>query len=146
MTSNAGAREMSSNTIGFGSQTANSDAKGLKAVERTFSPEFRNRLDGIVQFNHLSPKVMEMIVDKNMKELKSQLELKDISLKYSAKAREFLAREGYDPKFGARPLDRLIQTRIKDKLTDEILFGKLEKGGTISIGLRNDKLTFVYKS
>ena len=146
MTSNAGAREMSSNTIGFGSQTANSDSKGLKAVERTFSPEFRNRLDGIVQFNHLSPKVMEMIVDKNMKELKEMLSLKDVALTYSAKARTYLAKEGYDPKFGARPLARLIQTQIKDKITDEILFGSLEKGGKISIGFRNEKLTFVFKS
>ncbi len=146
MTSNAGAREMSNNTIGFGSQTANSDAKGMKAVEQTFSPEFRNRLDGIVQFNHLSPKVMELIVDKNMKELKQMLALKDITATYSAKARSYLAKEGYDTKFGARPLARLIQTQIKDKLTDEILFGKLAKGGKVSIGFRNNKLTFVYKS
>ena len=146
MTSNAGAREMSANSIGFGSQVANSDSKGLKAVEQTFSPEFRNRLDGIVQFNHLSPKVMEMIVDKNMKELKSMLKDKNITLRYSEKVRSFLANEGYDPKFGARPLARIIQTTIKDKLTDEILFGKLEKGGKISISLRNNKLNFIFKS
>lgn len=146
MTSNAGAREMSSNAIGFGSQVSDMDSKGLKAVEKTFSPEFRNRLDGIVQFNHLSPKVMEMIVDKNMKELKSMLKIKNITLSYSAKVRTFLAKEGYDPKFGARPLARIIQTRIKDTLTDEILFGSLEKGGKISIGLRNNKLNFTYKS
>ncbi len=146
MTSNAGAREMSSNAIGFSSQVSDMDSKGLKAVEKTFSPEFRNRLDSIVQFNHLSPKVMEMIVDKNMKELKSMLKIKNITLSYSAKVRTFLAKEGYDPKFGARPLDRIIQTRIKDTLTDEILFGSLEKGGKISIGLRNNKLNFTYKS
>ncbi len=146
MTSNAGAREMSANSIGFGSQSANSDSKGLKAVEKTFSPEFRNRLDAIVQFNHLSTQVMEMIVDKNMKELKSMLKLKNISLAYSAKVRSFLGKEGYDPKFGARPLARIIQTQIKDKLTNEILFGKLEKGGKITIGIRNEKLNFTYKS
>jgi len=146
MTSNAGAREMSANAIGFGSQTANFDDKGLKAVEKTFSPEFRNRLDGIVQFNHLSPEIMEMIVDKNMKELKAMLKVKQIKLNYSVKARSFLAKKGYDPKFGARPLARIIQTLIKDKLTDEILFGKLEKGGKISIGLRNNKLNFIFKS
>jgi ATP-dependent Clp protease ATP-binding subunit ClpA len=146
MTSNAGAREMNANAIGFGSQTANVDSGSLKAVERTFSPEFRNRLDGIVQFNHLSSQVMEMIVDKNMAELKTMLKSKNISLNYSAKARSFLASEGYDPKFGARPLARIIQTRIKDKLTDEILFGKLEKGGKIFIGLRNNKLNFTFKS
>jgi ATP-dependent Clp protease ATP-binding subunit ClpA len=145
MTSNAGAREMDANNIGFGSQTAQTDAKGLKAVEKTFSPEFRNRLDNIVQFNHLSKRVMEMIVDKNMGELKLMLKAKGISLSYSAKARTHLARKGYDPKFGARPLARIIQTTIKDKLTDEILFGKLEKGGKLSIGLKNDALTFSIK-
>jgi ATP-dependent Clp protease ATP-binding subunit ClpA len=145
MTSNAGAREMDANNIGFGSQRAQTDSKGLKAVEKTFSPEFRNRLDNIVQFNHLSKKVMEMIVDKNMGELKLMLKAKKISLSYSAKVRTHLALKGYDPKFGARPLARLIQTTIKDKLTDEILFGKLEKGGKLSIGLKNDALTFSVK-
>ncbi len=145
MTSNAGAREMDANNIGFGSQTAQTDAKGLKAVEKTFSPEFRNRLDNIVQFNHLSKQVMEMIVDKNMRELKTMLKTKGIFLTYSPKARTHLALKGYDPKFGARPLARLIQTTIKDKLTDEILFGKLEKGGKLSIGLKNDELTFIIK-
>ncbi len=146
MTSNAGAREMSSNSIGFGSQTSNTDSKGLKAIEKTFSPEFRNRLDNVVAFNHLSPKVMEMIVDKNMKELKTMLKEKEVFLSYSAKVRSYLAGEGYDPKFGARPLARFIQTNIKDKLTDEILFGKLEKGGKVSIGLRNNSLNFTFKS
>jgi len=135
MTPNAGAREMSANAIGFGSQSANMDSQGLKAIEKAFTPEFRNRLDGIVQFNHLSAKVMEMIVDKNMKELKTMLKAKEITLSYSAKVRTFLAKKGYDTKFGARPLARYIQTNIKDKLTDEILFGKLANGGKISIGL-----------
>ncbi|MCD4675567.1 MAG: AAA family ATPase, partial [Desulfobacula sp.] len=146
MTSNAGAREMNANAIGFGSQSANVDSEGLKAVKKAFSPEFRNRLDGIVQFNHLSVKVMEMIVDKNMRELKSMLKVKKTALTYSAKVRSFLAKEGYDPKFGARPLARIIQTTIKDKLTDEILFGKLANGGKISIGLKNNKLNFTFKS
>jgi ATP-dependent Clp protease ATP-binding subunit ClpA len=88
---------------------------------------------------------MEMIVDKNMGELKLMLKAKKISLSYSAKVRTYLALKGYDPKFGARPLARFIQTTIKDKLTDEILFGKLEKGGKLSIGLKNDALTFSVK-
>jgi ATP-dependent Clp protease ATP-binding subunit ClpA len=142
MTSNAGAREMDTNTIGFGSQTAHVDSKGMKAAEKTFSPEFRNRLDAIVQFNQLSFEVMEMIVDKNMKELESMLKPKSITMSYSDKVRSHLAKEGYDPKFGARPLDRIIRMRIKDKLTDEILFGSLENGGKVSIGLRNNKLSF----
>jgi ATP-dependent Clp protease ATP-binding subunit ClpA len=146
MTSNAGAREMSANSIGFGPQSADVDFKGMKAVEKAFSPEFRNRLDGIVQFNHLSTKVMGMIVDKNMKELESMLKAKQIKLTYSDKVRSYLAKEGYDPKFGARPLARIIQARIKDRLTDEILFGSLEKGGRVSIGMRNHKLSFIFKS
>jgi ATP-dependent Clp protease ATP-binding subunit ClpA len=146
MTSNAGAWEMSANKIGFGSQTGDVDSKGMLAVEKTFNPEFRNRLDGIVQFNHLSTQVMELIVDKNMKELKSMLKLKKISLTYSRKALSFLAKEGYDPKFGARPLARIIQKQIKDKLTDEILFGRLEKGGKVSIGFKNNELSFHFKS
>jgi len=146
MTSNAGAREMSANAIGFGPQAADVDFKGMKAVEKAFSPEFRNRLDGIVQFNHLSTKVMGMIVDKNMKELESMLKVKHITLTYSDKVRAYLAKEGYDPKFGARPLARIIQTRIKDRLTDEILFGCLEKGGRVSIGIRNKTLNFKFKS
>ncbi len=145
MTSNAGGRQMSANAIGFGSQSANVDSKGLKAVEKVFSPEFRNRLDSIIQFNHLSVKTMEKIVDKNMKELKILLKDKEITLSYSARVRSYLAQQGYDPKFGARPLSRIIQTQIKDKLTDEILFGALSKGGKISIGLRNEKLNFIFK-
>ncbi len=146
MTSNAGARQMSANAIGFGFQSANVDSKGLKAVEKVFSPEFRNRLDNIIQFNHLSVKIMEKIVDKNMKELKTMLKDKQITLSYSKRVRSYLAKQGYDPKFGARPLSRIIQTQIKDKLTDEILFGKLSKGGKISIGLRNEKLKFKFTS
>jgi ATP-dependent Clp protease ATP-binding subunit ClpA len=145
MTSNAGAREMSANSIGFGAQEATGDTRGLKAVEQTFSPEFRNRLDGIVQFNHLSTATMEKIVDKDMDELKQMLKARQIRVSYSASVRSYLAQKGYDPKFGARPLARLIQVQIKDRLTDEILFGKLTKGGKILIGLKNDQLTFQFK-
>ena len=89
---------------------------------------------------------MEKIVDKNMKELKSMLVAKKITISYSARVRSYLAKQGYEPKFGARPLARIIQTQIKDRLTDEILFGKLAKGGKISIGLRNEKLNFIFKN
>ena len=146
MTSNAGAREMSSNQIGFGNELSELQSHGLKAVEKVFSPEFRNRLDAIVQFNHLSQEIMELIVDKDMKQIKELLKEKDVQVVYSKKARSFLAQKGYDPKFGARPLQRFIQAKIKDTLSDEILFGKLAKGGKVSIGFRNNKLTFNYKS
>ncbi len=146
MTSNAGAREMSGNSIGFGDQVQDVMSKGLKAVEKTFSPEFRNRLDSIVQFNALSHDTMELIVDKDMKELRELLKLKNVEIKYTPKLRSWLAKKGYNPKFGARPLERVIQTEIKDRLTDEILFGALEKGGKVSLGLKNDAVTFNYKA
>ncbi len=145
MTSNAGAREMNSNKIGFGDQLEDVDSKGSRAVKKTFSPEFRNRLDAVVQFHSLSHEVMELIVDKDMKELRELLKPKNITVQYSPKVRAWLAQKGYDPKFGARPLDRVIQTEIKDKLTDEILFGSLEKGGKAVLGLKNDAITFSFK-
>ncbi|MCD4741503.1 MAG: ATP-dependent Clp protease ATP-binding subunit ClpA [Desulfobacteraceae bacterium] len=146
MTSNAGAREMSANQIGFSNDLKDVKSHGLKAVEKTFSPEFRNRLDAIVQFHHLSQKIMEQIVDKDMSQIKELLKEKNVRIIYSKKARSYLAKKGYDPKFGARPLQRVIQAEIKDKLSDEILFGKLVKGGKVSIGIRNKKLIFNYKS
>jgi ATP-dependent Clp protease ATP-binding subunit ClpA len=94
MTSNAGAREMSANSIGFGAKETTGDNRGLKAVEQTFSPEFRNRLDGIVQFNHLSTTIMEKIVDKDMDELKRMLKSRQISVSYSPGVRSYLAKEG----------------------------------------------------
>ncbi len=147
MTSNAGAREMTSNKIGFGEQkNVDVSSKGLKAVEKLFTPEFRNRLDSVVQFNPLSQDVMELIVDKGIKELKELLTNKNITLKYTPKVRTWLAERGHNTKFGARPLDRLIQTKIKDVLTDEILFGALEKGGNVSISVKDGELTFKFKN
>jgi ATP-dependent Clp protease ATP-binding subunit ClpA len=140
MTSNAGAREMSSSSIGFGGDKPKDDRgdKGLKAVERLFSPEFRNRLDGTVVFGGLSVEIMEMIVDKFIRELENQLAEKKIRVELSPAARRWLAERGYDPAFGARPLSRLIQTEIKDVLSDEILFGRLQHGGYVHIGLMGD--------
>jgi ATP-dependent Clp protease ATP-binding subunit ClpA len=144
MSSNAGAREMGTKTIGFGSPKGDIESKGRSAIERLFSPEFRNRLDGIITFNALSEKVMEMIVEKFMDEMKSQLAERKVKLKLTPKARNWLAVKGYDPDYGARPLGRLIQTSIKDLLADELLFGKLAKGGSVTIGLRHDELTFSF--
>ncbi|ACL03782.1 ATP-dependent Clp protease, ATP-binding subunit clpA [Desulfatibacillum aliphaticivorans] len=144
MTSNAGAREMSSAAIGFGKQNVDSGAKGKQALEKAFSPEFRNRLDSIVTFHNLDVAIMELIVDKFMNELKAQLMPKGVELILTPKARTWLAQKGYDPKFGARPLGRLIQKRIKDLLADEILFGALTAGGKVRIGLKKDELTFTW--
>ncbi len=140
MTSNAGAREMSAHTIGFGETHYDTKNKGRKAVEKFFSPEFRNRLDGIISFNSLTVEIMEKIVDKFIAELNEQLAVKKISISISSKARNRLAKKGHDPLFGARPLSRLIQTEIKDILTDEILFGNLSNGGKVFVDLENDKI------
>jgi len=147
MTSNAGAREMGASTIGFGKEKEEDrSAKGLKAVEKLFSPEFRNRLDGTVPFHGLTQDIMELVVDKFMDELREQLRPQKVTVELSDAARARLAREGYDPAFGARPLGRVIQREVKDVLVDEILFGALAKGGLVRIDVDSqDVLTFDYR-
>jgi ATP-dependent Clp protease ATP-binding subunit ClpA len=144
MTSNAGAREMSSNTIGFGQGLDDTRSKGQKAVENLFSPEFRNRLDAVIAFNALSLEIMELVVDKFIAELNGQLAAKKVVLDLAPEARTWMAEKGHDPKFGARPLGRLIQNEVKDVLADEILFGRLEKGGKVRLAIENEQLHFVY--
>ncbi len=146
MTSNAGSREMSSATIGFGDPKKGSAGKGKQAIEKYFSPEFRNRLDAVITFNSLDPDIMGMIVDKFMAEFAIQLAARKVELVYSDATRQWLAKRGFDPQYGARPLARELQIHIKDVLADEILFGKLEKGGKVTIDLNEeDKLTFEYE-
>ena len=142
MTSNAGTREMNAQTIGFGDPKSDTAFKGKKAIEKIFNPEFRNRLDAIVTFNSLTPDIMGLIVDKFVKELNEQLIPRKVRIEISPEAREWLAQKGHDPQYGARPLTRLMQTEIKDLLSDEILFGKLEKGGNVLIEMDGDKLSF----
>lgn len=144
MTSNAGAREMSTQSIGFRESGADVPAKGKKAIEALFSPEFRNRLDAIISFNALSLDIMRRIVEKFIDELNGQLAGKKATLSLSNEAITWLAKNGHDPVYGARPLDRLIQTEIKDHISEEILFGNLEKGGTIRVDLEKDKLIFSF--
>ncbi|MGM0417284.1 MAG: ATP-dependent Clp protease ATP-binding subunit ClpA [Thermodesulfobacteriota bacterium] len=145
MTSNAGAREMVSNSIGFGNAKNDALSKGKTALDKLFPPEFRNRLDEIVYFNPLDKGVMIQIVDKFVNEMSAQLKEKKIEVKVTKKARELLAEEGYDKDYGARPLARVIQSQIKDKMVDEILFGEISKGGKVTVGCRNNKFTFAYK-
>ncbi len=142
MTSNAGSREMSTASIGFGDMNKDTESKGKKAVEKFFSPEFRNRLDAIISFQALDLDIMEKIVDKFLKELNEQLVAKKVVVNITPAVRTWLAKVGYDPKYGARPLDRVIQKEIKDHLSDDILFGRLNKGGQVVIDLEDDKLTF----
>ncbi len=137
MTSNVGARDMSSSSIGFAKEEMeNKTHMGVKAAEKHFSPEFRNRLDAIVPFRPLDKELMKMIVDKFIRELNEQLKGKRVEVVLEEKAREFLATKGYDPDYGARPMRRLIQREVADPLTDEILFGKLVKGGKVVVSTK----------
>jgi ATP-dependent Clp protease ATP-binding subunit ClpA len=156
LTSNAGSRELSAKSIGF-AEDGDGDGRGegerrvaagksKAAVERVFSPEFRNRLDAIVTFGTLTPAVMETIVEKFVLQLEAQLAERHVAITLTPEARAWLATKGYDPKFGARPLARVVQKEVRDPLTDEILFGKLEHGGTVTIGVDADKLTFGYEA
>ena len=140
MTTNAGAQEMARAMIGFGKGHGGGDPKS--AIERMFSPEFRNRLSATVEFAPLSIEVVERVVDKFIGELSERLEPQKVRLTISATARRWLAERGYDPRFGARPLGRLIETELGRKLADELLFGRLAKGGEVAIDLADDKLTF----
>ena len=142
MTTNAGAREMSERAIGF---LGDSSGKEQKAIKNLFSPEFRNRLDAIISFAPLSVETVERVVDKMVGELQQQLADKKITIELSPAARGWLAREGYEPAFGARPLRRLIMKEIGDVLTEEILFGALSKGGRVRIGRKNNTTTFTYQ-
>jgi ATP-dependent Clp protease ATP-binding subunit ClpA len=145
MTSNAGSREISQGGIGFADDRGKSArVRSKEAIERLFSPEFRNRLDSIVTFNPLSRGVMETIVEKFILQLEAQLAERKVAIALEPAAREWLATKGYDPVYGARPLARVIQVEVRDKLTEEILFGQLEAGGTVTIGLENEALTFSY--
>jgi ATP-dependent Clp protease ATP-binding subunit ClpA len=141
MTTNAGAREMSGGGMGFRSNPAS--GKGRGAIERTFAPEFRNRLDAWIAFDSLSFEVIEQVVDKFIAELRVQLAEKNVSLELRPAGRSWLARHGYDPAYGARPMARLIQSKIKEPLVDALLFGKLAGGGTVAVDASGDELTLI---
>jgi ATP-dependent Clp protease ATP-binding subunit ClpA len=144
MTSNAGARDMSRKEIGF--ERSIDVTRGMKEVERLFSPEFRNRLTEIVTFQKLPPAVMVKIVDKFIDQLRVQLSVKNVTVSLTDNAREWLAKEGYDEIFGARPLARLIQTKLRQPLAEEMLFGKLEDGGSVKVHKKDDGLSFEFES
>ncbi len=151
MTSNVGAREMAARGLGFsdlsdGTPRSFKDTDSDKAVERLFSPEFRNRLDARLRFNPLSPVVMEQIVDKFVRELSCQLAEKSVTVEITEPARKLLAEKGYDPAYGARPLGRVIEESIKRPLTDELLFGALENGGTATVDAEGGEIVMRYAS
>ena len=138
MTTNAGARESSRASIGFVEQDHSTDA--MEVIKRMFAPEFRNRLDAIMQFNALPLEVIKTVVDKFLVELQAQLDDKKVQLEVDDAARDWIAREGYDEKMGARPMQRLIQEKIKRQLADDILFGELARGGVVRVTVADDDL------
>jgi ATP-dependent Clp protease ATP-binding subunit ClpA len=144
MTSNAGAREMASASIGFSPGGDDSRHKSLKAIEKALTPEFRNRLDAIMTFNPLPMSIVFQIVDKFIRQLNMQLAERRVTLVLDDTIRVWIADRGYDPKFGARPLARIIEQDIETPLADEILFGKLEKGGRVMVRLVDGKPSFEY--
>ncbi len=140
MTSNVGAEQMARASMGFTMQDHTMDFEA--ELKKVFTPEFRNRLDGVVQFNRLSEESMASVVNKFMYALESTLETKKVTLKITDAARHWLAKEGYDPLMGARPMARLIQDKIKQPLADKLLFGELQKGGTVEIDCIKNTLHF----
>jgi ATP-dependent Clp protease ATP-binding subunit ClpA len=136
MTTNAGAQEMSRPAIGF--TQADNTSDGMEAIKRLFTPEFRNRLDAIIQFGPLSQATIQRVVDKVLVEVEAQLEQRRVALVVDDAARAWLGQRGYDPKLGARPMARLVQEQVKRPLAEELLFGKLADGGTVHVGVSED--------
>ena len=142
MTTNAGAQELARTMIGFGASVTTGSPKGV--IDRMFSPEFRNRLSAIIEFAPLSPVIIERVVDKFLSELQERLTTNKVILEVGPEAKKWLAEHGYDHRFGARPLGRLIENEIARVLADELLFGKLAKGGRVVVELADGKLAFSY--
>jgi ATP-dependent Clp protease ATP-binding subunit ClpA len=143
MTSNVGARELAERAPGFGelgTAGAGRDSDSDRAVERLFSPEFRNRLDARLRFAPLSPVVMERIVEKMIAELAAQLAERKVTIELTPEARRLLAERGHDPAFGARPLGRVIDETVKRPLTDELLFGRLAGGGAVVVAAEGGEI------
>lgn len=148
MTSNVGAKEIEDTPIGFGNRNYEYKNRGLSSIQKLFSPEFRNRLNAIINFNHLNQEIIISIVDKFINEIKDLLKNKKIELYISDNAKKYLAQKGYDKHFGARPMKRLIEDEITNKLTDEILFGKIKNGGVVKVDLvyQNLQISFNAKT
>ena len=142
MTSNAGAQDMSRASVGFVKQDHSSD--GTEAIKKMFTPEFRNRMDAIIQFKPLDERTIANVVDKFIIQLETQLEEKKVTLVVDDTARRWLAERGYDPRMGARPMGRVIQEHIKKPLAEEILFGRLAGGGEVKVSAEGDELSFEY--
>jgi len=142
MTTNAGSADLAKPAMGFLREQRMGD--DTAAIEKLFTPEFRNRLDALITFNPLSPEIVERVVEKFVLQLEGQLGERGVTIQLTPEARKWLAQKGYDPLYGARPLSRIIQEHVKKPLAEELLFGKLQKGGAVTVGLDTDaqKLTF----
>jgi ATP-dependent Clp protease ATP-binding subunit ClpA len=140
MTTNAGASDMARQGIGFG-DVSKEDA-GDEAVKKMFSPEFRNRLDAIVPFTYLPTEVISRVVDKFILQLELQLAEQNVHIQFDTDARDWLAKRGYDKLYGARPMARLIQEKVKQPLAEELLFGKLAEGGEVHVSVKEEALAF----
>ena len=146
MTTNAGAADMAKTPVGFGREIGDDTESYAdnEAITKTFAPEFRNRLDAIVPFGNLQPETVEKVVEKFIMQLEAQLADKNITIELSDEAKTHLAKKGYDPAMGARPLARIIQEQVKRPLAEEILFGKLEGGGVVTVDMKDDEIIFDY--
>nr|WP_321984522.1 ATP-dependent Clp protease ATP-binding subunit ClpA [uncultured Lichenicoccus sp.] len=142
MTTNAGAADLTREAIGFGRD--NRAGEDEEAIKRIFTPEFRNRLDAIIPFAGLTPEIVAQVVEKFVLQLEAQLADRNVTIELSSSAKEWLAERGYDRLYGARPLARVIQEHIKKPLAEELLFGRLVKGGSVKVSLRDGKLAFDY--
>jgi len=143
MTSNAGVKETQKTAIGFKEQDMSFDA--MDEINRIFAPEFRNRLDNIIWFNHLNEEIIEQVVDKFIVELQAQLDANGVSMEVDSDARQWLSEQGYDKAMGARPMARVIREQLRKPLANEILFGRLNHGGHVDVGLKDGKLDFQYE-
>jgi ATP-dependent Clp protease ATP-binding subunit ClpA len=142
MTTNAGASDMAKEAIGFGREVRTGEDDD--AIKRLFTPEFRNRLDATITFAGLTPEIVGRVVEKFVMQLEAQLADRNVTIELSSAAKEWLAERGYDRLYGARPLSRVIQEHIKKALAEELLFGKLVKGGAVKVALKDNKLDFEF--
>ncbi len=142
MTTNAGAAELAKPAIGFGREERSGEDE--EVINRMFSPEFRNRLDAVIGFEALTPNIVSQVVEKFIMQLEAQLADRNVTIELSSNALKWLAERGYDRKFGARPLARIIQEHVKKPLAEELLFGKLVKGGVVQVDVNDEKFTFTY--
>ena len=134
---------MAREAIGFGNSVRQGD--DMEAIQRLFTPEFRNRLDAVIPFGHLPSEVVRKVVEKFVLQLEAQLAERQVNIELSADAADWLARKGYDQQMGARPLARIIQEHVKKPLAEEVLFGKLTKGGTVHVGVKDGALHLTYE-